>query len=501
MKPTPSSLHPDALPRRRARRHGRRGDLVRPRHVAGSPGRAGRSRRPARRGLDRLTARGGRQRHPHRPRRPRAPLLDRLRRRGGLVRPRAPHVAEALSARRHRRRRSARRLDRPARPRVGPFRALSYDPASNRWRRLPAAPTTRGFAVWTGRELIGWGGGCCGDAFSDGSAYNPSTNHWRRLAHSPLAGSQHPLAAWTGHELIVLVGNRNPDTGKPWPARLARAAAYNPATNGWRRIAPLPAAVDGESVASDGHELIAAGGSSYGARSFSRSAFAYDPSANRWRRIPRCRSHGRAHRRSGTGTSSSSCEASPAPTGRRRARSARPAHEPLARPAEGRAPGPPRLGLGVDPRRPGRLGHLPDRDVGQVAPGRRPVRPEGCVVTIRAACGVSLAVVLFSTVAARALACGDGGSMNDVASPAVKSALVDAFVTAHPRLDLRPSEVTRLAGHTYYGTMGGSAYAVATFVARGHAWQPTILASYAGRRWHVIRQTHGGICTRWVPRS
>lgn len=122
-------------------------------------------------------------------------------------------------------------------------------------------------------------------------------------------------------------------------------------------------------------------------------------------------------------------------------------------------------------------------------------------MTIRAACGVSLAVVLFSTVAARALACGDGGSMNEVASPAVKSALVDAFVTAHPRLDLRPSEVTRLAGHTYYGTMGGSAYAVATFVARGHAWQPTILASYAGRRWHVIRQTHGGICTRWVPQE
>ena len=63
----------------------------------------------------------------------------------------------------------------------GPFHALSYDPASNRWRRLAPAPTTRGFAVWTGRELIGWGGGCCGDAFSDGSAYNPATNRWRRL--------------------------------------------------------------------------------------------------------------------------------------------------------------------------------------------------------------------------------------------------------------------------------------------------------------------------------
>jgi hypothetical protein len=167
----------------------------------------------------------------------------------------------------------------------GPFRALSYDPASNRWRRLPPAPTTRGFAVWTGRELIGWGGGCCGDAFTDGSAYDPTTNRWRRLPRSPLAGSQHPLAVWTGHDLIVLVGDRNPDTGKPWPAGLARGAAYDPATNRWRRIAPLPAKLDGETVAWDGHELIAAGGSAYGAKAFSRLAFAYSPSTNRWRRI------------------------------------------------------------------------------------------------------------------------------------------------------------------------------------------------------------------------
>jgi hypothetical protein len=100
-----------------------------------------------------------------------------------------------------------------------------------------------------------------------------------------------------------------------------------------------------------------------------------------------------------------------------------------------------------------------------------------------------------------ALACGDGGSMNEVASPAVKSALNDAFTTAHPQLQLRPSEVTRVAGHTYYGTLGGSGYAVATFVVRGRVWQPTILASFSGRRWHVVRQTHGAICTPWVPQE
>src|SRR4029453_7074190 len=41
----------------------------------------------------------------------------------------------------------------------GAFKAGAYDPVSNRWRLLPHAPTGHGIAVWTGREMIGWGGG------------------------------------------------------------------------------------------------------------------------------------------------------------------------------------------------------------------------------------------------------------------------------------------------------------------------------------------------------
>lgn len=85
--------------------------------------------------------------------------------------------------------------------------------------------------------MIGWGGGCRGDAFPDGAAYNPAANSWHTLARSPLAGSQSPQGAWTGRELIIFVGGTDPD-GNAWPARLARAAAYSPATDTWRRIAP-----------------------------------------------------------------------------------------------------------------------------------------------------------------------------------------------------------------------------------------------------------------------
>src|SRR5919197_4135170 len=55
---------------------------------------------------------------------------------------------------------------------------LAYSPRTNRWRRLPGSPLLSihdgyGIVAWTGRELIGWGGACCGDAFSDRVAYNP----------------------------------------------------------------------------------------------------------------------------------------------------------------------------------------------------------------------------------------------------------------------------------------------------------------------------------------
>ena len=170
----------------------------------------------------------------------------------------------------------------------------AFDPLANRWRRLPAPPLAAhdaaGLVVWTGRELIGWGGGCCGDAFSDGAAYSPATNRWRKLAPSPLAGSAQPIGAWTGRELILLVGNLDPN-GKPWPARLARAAAYNPASGKWRRIAPLPAARSGATAVWDGRELLVVGGWQGGRPpATAPTGFAYDPASNRWRRLPRMES-------------------------------------------------------------------------------------------------------------------------------------------------------------------------------------------------------------------
>jgi N-acetylneuraminic acid mutarotase len=158
----------------------------------------------------------------------------------------------------------------------------AFNPRTNTWRQLPSSRLLAvhdgfGLVVWTGRELLGWGGGCCGDAFSDGVAYSPRTNTWRALRSSPLAGSQHPIGAWTGRELIVFVGGVDPN-GKPWPARLARAAAYNPTTNTWRRIAPLPVSPAGATAVWDGREVLVVGGT---------VGLAYNARTNAWRKLPR----------------------------------------------------------------------------------------------------------------------------------------------------------------------------------------------------------------------
>jgi hypothetical protein len=162
-----------------------------------------------------------------------------------------------------------------------PFRSLAYDPATRTWTSLRKW-VGGGLVVWTGREAIGWGGGCCGDAFGNGRAYDPETDTYRELAPSPLAPSQGPVGAWTGRELVLFSSGFNPATGKPYPASFARGAAYDPATDTWRRITPLPSSGlgFGGAAAWDGHEVLIAGGGVS-----SRAAFAYNPATNERRSL------------------------------------------------------------------------------------------------------------------------------------------------------------------------------------------------------------------------
>jgi hypothetical protein len=149
---------------------------------------------------------------------------------------------------------------------------LAYDPVANAWRRLADPPTRHGIVAWTGRELIGWGGGCCGDASDDGSAYDAATNTWRKLAPAPVAGQQSPVGAWTGRELVVFNG-RGPDGTR------VGGAAYNPNTDTWRRIPSQPAIRPGAIAVYDGNEIHVLG-------AHRDTVYSFNPRNSHWRQLP-----------------------------------------------------------------------------------------------------------------------------------------------------------------------------------------------------------------------
>lgn len=109
----------------------------------------------------------------------------------------------------------------------------ALDPVANRWRPLPRAPiAARGYpaAVWTGTEMLLWGGYAGEERFVDGVAFDPETNRWRMIAPNPFGGVMRPAVLWTGTEMLVFSSTNGPRT----------ASGYDPRSDRWRRLAAPP---------------------------------------------------------------------------------------------------------------------------------------------------------------------------------------------------------------------------------------------------------------------
>jgi hypothetical protein len=169
--------------------------------------------------------------------------------------------------------------------------------AAQSWRQLaasPLSPRVGHSAVWTGGDLLIWGGGPFGvRPLADGAAYDPAADRWRRLPPAPLAGRSGHAAVWTGTEMLVWGGAR-PASGGRSEVVLADGAAYRPATRTWRPIAPAPVA--GDTAVWSGSELLAFGrgggsrpngaGPRPGETQPRLEGAAWDPRTGRWRRLP-----------------------------------------------------------------------------------------------------------------------------------------------------------------------------------------------------------------------
>ena len=158
---------------------------------------------------------------------------------------------------------------------IGPTSA-AYNPATNAWRPIArlGAPTSD-IVGWTGHRVLMWQGTCCGGLSPEADAYDPVTDTWAKLPPPPLQPRRGAEGAWTGKELVVAGGS----AGLAGSARLLRsAAAYNPATNTWRRLPQMPRAEQFAKAVWDGREILFLSGSPRG--------LAFNPKTNRWRRLP-----------------------------------------------------------------------------------------------------------------------------------------------------------------------------------------------------------------------
>ena len=94
---------------------------------------------------------------------------------------------------------------------------------------LPTAPTGRYLhtAVWTGSEMIVWGGYDGSSYLNTGGRYNPGTDSWTATSTtSAPAGRYVHTAVWTGSEMIVWGGATT-------AAYLNTGGRYNPGTDSW----------------------------------------------------------------------------------------------------------------------------------------------------------------------------------------------------------------------------------------------------------------------------
>lgn len=107
-----------------------------------------------------------------------------------------------------------------------------YDPATDTWTATSTtnAPMARWLhtAVWTGVEMIVWGGGDNTDFLNTGGTYDPTNDSWEATSttNAPAARVHH-TAVWTGSEMIVWGGYNYTNL------RMNSGGRYNPATNSW----------------------------------------------------------------------------------------------------------------------------------------------------------------------------------------------------------------------------------------------------------------------------
>jgi len=163
-----------------------------------------------------------------------------------------------------------------------------YDPVANTWTptntsNAPAARRSHS-AIWTGDEMIVWGGTSFNGSstfYDDGGRYNPDTDTWQTMTttNAPDARLDH-VVVWTGDEMIIWGGG-------PFGAgsMLQTGGRYDPNIDAWvaTTTANAPSRRKGHKAIWTGQEMIVwGGGFSDGYQDYYNTGGRYDPGTDSW---------------------------------------------------------------------------------------------------------------------------------------------------------------------------------------------------------------------------
>jgi N-acetylneuraminic acid mutarotase len=158
-----------------------------------------------------------------------------------------------------------------------------YDPLLDSWQptSLTGAPTGRfeHTTVWTGSSMIVWGGQPgLGDYLSSGGRYNPTADSWEptTLTGAP-TGRAAATAVWTGTRMLVWGGYDTNGTAQ------GSGSSYDPAGDQWQPISSdgAPSARLNHQSVWSGSEMLTWGGMDGSGNRF-QTGGRYDPGADHW---------------------------------------------------------------------------------------------------------------------------------------------------------------------------------------------------------------------------
>jgi len=161
-----------------------------------------------------------------------------------------------------------------------------YDPDQDTWAAMSmsGAPSPRyvSTAVWTGTEMIIWGGRILSSVtyFNTGARYSPASDTWTATTTTAApSGRIHHTAVWTGSEMIIWGGS---DSGLG-PSNVNSGARYHPTDDTWTTMSTTdaPLARTNFQAVWTGTEMIIWGGSGE-LSDFLNSGGVYNPICDTW---------------------------------------------------------------------------------------------------------------------------------------------------------------------------------------------------------------------------